>query len=223
MSQQLEGLIEVSDEEFERVLSALPELDEIHDSDLRRRVVATFVLGLRDSSFNDIRDVPGEYDLDASVNLVAHSRIVTSMVLAAADAITAQLPDVKFDRDVLIAGALVHDVGKIYEYDRERATAWQSHKAETGYPAVRHPVYGTHLAIMAGLPERVVHIVANHAAEGQRVRRSLEATLVATLDHISWELLLIARRGLTIEDVRSASPRVRPLPPSTQETTHDPN
>jgi putative nucleotidyltransferase with HDIG domain len=223
VSEQHEDHIEVSDDEFERVLSALPELLQINDSDLRRRVVAAFVLGLRDSSFKDIRDVPGEYDLDASIGLVAHSRIVTCMVLAAAEALTAQVPDVAFDRDILIAGALVHDVGKIYEYDLERATAWQSHKDRTGYPAVRHPVYGAHLATMAGLPEPVIHIVANHAAEGQRVRRSLEATLVATLDHISWELLLIARRGLTIEDVRSASPRVRPLPPSRQETTHDPN
>jgi putative nucleotidyltransferase with HDIG domain len=216
VSKQLEDQIEVSHDEFEHVLSALPELSQIHDNDLRQRVVATFVLGLRDSSFKDIQDVPGEYDLDASIGLVAHSRIVTCMSLAAADAITAQLPDVIFDRDVLIAGALLHDVGKIYEYDRERAATWQSHKAETGYPAVRHPVYGAHLATMAGLPERVIHIVANHAAEGQRVRRSLEATLVATVDHISWELLLLARRGLTIEDIRSASPRVRPLPPRTQ-------
>jgi putative nucleotidyltransferase with HDIG domain len=210
---QEEPLLDVDDGAIDAVLSALPEAKEIRDPGLRRRVAAAFVLGLRESSFADIHDVPGEYDLDPTVNLVAHTRLVTAMVMAAADAMVAQFPDVKIDRDTLAAGSLVHDVGKIYEYDRRRAVLWRDGRARSGYPPVRHPIYGAHLALAAGLPESVVHIVASHAAEGARVRRSLEATLVATLDHVSWELLLLARRGLTIEDVRSEAPRIRSLPP----------
>jgi len=210
---QEEPDMEVDGGAIDAVLSALPEADEIQDPELRRRVGSAFVLGLRESSFSSIHDVPGEYDLDPSVNLVAHTRVVTAMATAAADAMQARFPDVKVDRDTLIAGSLLHDVGKIYEYDRLRAATWRDGRARTGYPPIRHPIYGAHLAMAAGLPEAVVHIVASHAAEGTRVRRSLEATLVATLDHISWELLLTARRGLTIDDVRSGTPRIRSLPP----------
>jgi putative nucleotidyltransferase with HDIG domain len=81
---------------------------------------------------------------------------VTILALCIADGLHENIPDIHFDRDVIIAGGLVHDIGKTYEYDPERAMRWRSQPQQVGYPPVRHPAYGVYLAMRAGLPESVV-------------------------------------------------------------------
>jgi putative nucleotidyltransferase with HDIG domain len=156
---------------------------------------------LAESSFKELVDVPGENWVDPAVSQVDHQRAVAKMALAVADAVEEIVPSVKFNRDVLIAGALVHDVGKAFEYDPARTARWRARPQAVGQPSIRHPVYGVHLALRAGLPEPVVHIVAAHAGEGTLVRRSLENTLIAAVDLLFWDLLAKARTGLTFGEL----------------------
>lgn len=67
---------------------------------------------------------------------------------------------------MLIAGALLHDVGKPYEFSPRNQERWQANPALAGYPAMRHPIYGANIALKAGLPESIVHAVATHCREG---------------------------------------------------------
>ena len=75
--------------------------------------------------------------------------------------------------DVLLAGGLCHDVGKPYEFSPRNIARWQAEPGAAGFPSVRHPGYGVHLALTVGLPEAIVHIVGAHSmhAEGSTCSR----------------------------------------------------
>src|SRR5262249_61864572 len=92
-------------------------------------------------------------------------------------------------RDGLVAAALVHDVGKAYEFAGwER---WKQERSRTGSPALRHPVYGAHLALQLQMPEPIVHCIAAHPymGEGQFVKASVETTIVQYADVAFWKIL----------------------------------
>ncbi|HEY4385687.1 MAG TPA: HD domain-containing protein, partial [Ktedonobacteraceae bacterium] len=71
---------------------------------------------------------------NASVSQLTHQRGVTILALRIADGLHENIPDIHFDRDVIIAGGLVHDIGKTYEYDPERAIRWRPQPQQVGYP-----------------------------------------------------------------------------------------
>ncbi|TAN31997.1 HD domain-containing protein [bacterium] len=185
----------------------MPEVELIQDAALRRKVLEVWALALAESSFTRIEEVPGEPEIDPSVNQLTHQRAVARLAWQIADVMEATLPAIHFDRDVLVAGALVHDVGKAFEYDPERAALWRNRPQAAGYPPIRHPAYGVHLALRVGLPEAVAHICAAHAKEGEMIQRSLEAVAVHYADFAFWELVAKARTGLSEEQaIRLAWP-----------------
>jgi putative nucleotidyltransferase with HDIG domain len=86
------------------------------------------------------------------------------------------------DLDVVVAGAILADVGKLLEYEKVEGRAVQSERGRF----LRHPFTGVALAMEAGVPDRVCHIIAAHADEGSLVKRSTEATIVHHADFMSF-------------------------------------
>jgi hypothetical protein len=84
--------------------------------------------------------------------------------------------------DVLIAGAILADVGKLLEYEIKDGKAVQSDYGKY----LRHPFSGVSLAEQAGVPPEVCHIIAAHADEGNLVRRSTEAYIVHHSDYMTF-------------------------------------
>ena len=97
-----------------------------------------------------------------------------------------QFPDLPINRDLLVACALCHDVGKPFEFDPENQRRWQQNPAASGFPAIRHTQYGTHVCLTLGLPEEVCHAAGCHSGEGELVQRSLHVTLVHQADYAFW-------------------------------------
>ena len=122
-----------------------------------------------------------------------------------ADALEAVVGPLGIDRDVLLAGGLCHDLGKAYEFSPRNQARWRADPARAGYPAIRHPVYGVYLALTVGLPEAVAHIAGAHSAEGERIERSLENTLVSAADHAFWAT---AARAGALADPAPTGPTV---------------
>jgi putative nucleotidyltransferase with HDIG domain len=118
-----------------------------------------------------------------------HIQGVTRMALAMADALQAVVGPLGIDRDLLIACALCHDVGKPFEFSPRNQAHWKANPGAVGYPSIRHPVYCVHVALTTGLPEAVAHAAGAHSGEGERVVRSLENTIVHFADHAFWEIL----------------------------------
>jgi putative nucleotidyltransferase with HDIG domain len=87
------------------------------------------------------------------------------------------------DLDVVIAGAILADVGKLLEYEKAGGKARQSQRGKD----LRHPFTGVALAMMCGVPDKVCHVIAAHAAEGELVKRSTEAYIVHHADFMAYE------------------------------------
>jgi putative nucleotidyltransferase with HDIG domain len=87
------------------------------------------------------------------------------------------------DMDVLIAGAILADVGKLLEYVLdEHGNAIQGSYGKL----LRHPFSGVSLAESCGIPPEVCHIIATHAGEGNMVKRSTEAFIVHHADFMTF-------------------------------------
>jgi putative nucleotidyltransferase with HDIG domain len=84
--------------------------------------------------------------------------------------------------DTVVAGAILADVGKVLEYERVEGSAVQSRRGAL----LRHPFTGVAVAMECGVPDEVTHIIAAHAAEGDLVKRSTEATIVHHADFMSY-------------------------------------
>ncbi len=175
------------------VRNSLPEVTLIKDETLREQVIEVHALALAETGFERIEDIPPTGVPDSPAmrrgTQADHYRGTTTMAVGLAKGMQEVLGHVEIDYDVLVAAALVHDVGKAYEY--EHWERWKGDRARTGSPSLRHPAYGTHLALTVGLPEPVVHCVAAHPylAEGAFVKASLETTIVQYADVAFWKML----------------------------------
>jgi 23S rRNA maturation-related 3'-5' exoribonuclease YhaM len=179
----------------EGVQTSLPELTEIQNVDLKDKVVEAWALALAESEFARIDDipptgVPGSPAMRRGTQ-ADHMRGVARMSLALVNGLEQVLGPLGIDRDELIAAALCHDVGKPFEFSPRNLERWRANPAAAGNPSIRHPVYGVHLALLAGLPEAIVHVVGAHSmlAEGSFVVPSLANVIVQYADIAFWKIL----------------------------------
>ena len=93
-------------------------------------------------------------------------------------------------RDYLVAGALLHDVGKLLEL--EWCGDGNVIKSSNGL-LLRHAFTGVYLAMKNGLPDEVTHIIAVHSKEAAASHPTLLAHFVRLADQTAerysdWEL-----------------------------------
>ncbi len=191
----------ITDQQRERVRRELPQVAEIVDPELREKVVDAWALALDRSSFDAIADIlaSGNPGMPTLINgtQADHIRGVTQLAMLLGDEMQRQFPKLHVDRDLLIAGALCHDVGKPWEFDPENQARWRASPRKAGRPSIRHPAYGVHICLTVGLPEEVAHMAGAHSGEGELVERSLENTIVHHADYAFWR---VAEAGGLLED-----------------------
>jgi hypothetical protein len=184
------------------VRKCLPEVEQIKNKALRDKVVEAWALALSESEFASIDDIPAqaapEHPLfqEGQGTQSGHFRGVARIAQGIADGLEAIHPNVKIDRDLLWACALCHDLGKPYEMSPRNQARWKGDVATYGYPAIRHPGYGIHVALVAKLPEVVAQSAGYHSMEGEWVRRSLLTMIVHYADYAYWHL--VDRAGLLV-------------------------
>ncbi len=185
------------------VQEELPELEWISNPDLREKVVAAWALALSETEYRRISDIPPEgypgHLILTRGTQADHMRGVTKAAVAMADAWAELLGDFGINRDILIAGALVHDCGKPFEFSQRNRERWEADSGAEGLPAVRHPVYGVHIAASVGLPIQIIHIVGGHSIhnEGSFITPSRENIIVQWADAAFWYVL--ERAGVVIK------------------------
>ena len=163
-----------------------PELEWIENEELREQVTQTWIKALEMSPLepNDLDRIPFTLLVpDCPATFMEHKRCVVHIARPAAQAMQQFLGEaLKIDLDTVIAGAILADVGKLLEYEKTNGRTVQSKRGKH----LRHPFTGVALAISCGVPEEVCHIIAAHAAEGDLVKRSTEATIVHHADFMSY-------------------------------------
>jgi len=169
-----------------KVAALWPELQWIRDPDLREKTLVTWVRAFEESTLSpeDLHRIPFTLLVpDCPVSFMAHKRCVVHIARRAAEAIREHMGDaLPVDMDTLVAGAILADVGKLLEYETVAGLPRQSARGR----CLRHPFTGVALAMAAGVPDAVCHVIATHAGEGDLVRRSVEATLVHHADFMSF-------------------------------------
>lgn len=182
----------ITDELRERVRRDLPEIAEINNDELRNKVVEAWSFSLAGTSYESLVDmpacgVPGIFEAKSG-NQTDHLRAVTRQAILVADDYIKNFPQLDIDRDLVIAGALCHDIGKPWEFDPINRQRWKS-SPHTGRPAIRHPAYGVHICLSVGLPEEVAHVAAAHSSEGNMVARSIENAIIHAVDEAYWQVM----------------------------------
>lgn len=171
----------------ESVRRIWPELDWIQDPELKERVTETWVTAFERSPLDpeDLERIPFTLLIpDCPATFMEHKRCVVHIARRSAEAMEEFLGRaLPIDMDVVIAGAILADVGKVLEYETIDGVAVQSARGK----ALRHPFTGVAVAMECGVPDNVCHIIATHAAEGNLVNRSTEAWIVHHADFMSYE------------------------------------
>lgn len=172
------------------VVESLPEVNKITDEELRGLVIEAWAFALSQSEFTSIGQIRGSGVPDSPAlkdgTQADHLRGVARMAHGLADGLEEVHGDIGIDRDLLWACALCHDVGKPFEFSLKNQARWKADVGASGFPSIRHSVYGVHVALTVGLPEAVAHTAGAHSAEGELIQRSLENTLVNSADHAYW-------------------------------------
>ena len=171
------------------ILELWPELEWIEDPGLREKTAKVWELALGRSvlSIADLKRIP--FTLlagpDLKVTFMEHKRSVVHIARDAGQTMNAMYHgELPVNMDVLIAGAILADVGKLLEYElNESGRAIQGQYGKF----LRHPFSGVSLAEQCGIPAEVCHIIAAHADEGNLVRRSTEAYIVHHADFMTFK------------------------------------
>lgn len=178
-----------------------PEIETIEDDSLRTGVSTawTTAAGINGLEVADLPEVPWlppvQRDLGIEADealLVDHVRDVTSCALGLAESLLARDDDLELDLDTVIAGALVHDVSKLYEFDGMETT-------EVGR-LLGHPYYGVAVVSRANLPVEIAHVVLSHTSRTTVEPATLEAEIVRRADEVAAAKL----RAGAVDDLREA-------------------
>ena len=176
------------------LLDLIPEFGAIEDDELRRRTLAVWeeALELGGWSLEQLQTLP--YTLlveNVEITYLEHVSVVCRMCLAMEDVLREAYGNrYRIDRDTLIAGALLADVGKLVEFKQEGdEIKW----SET-YRYLRHPFTGVALCYKHAIPEAVMHVVATHSWEGDRFQRQAEAIIFHHADFTEFDLTRLESR-----------------------------
>jgi putative nucleotidyltransferase with HDIG domain len=173
----------------QEILTLWPELMWIGDEKLREKTANTWKLALEKSvlTADDLQKIP--FTLlagpDLKVSFMAHKRCVVHVARDAGNKMNEFFgKDMPVNMDVLIAGAILADVGKLVEYELDKEG--KSVQGKYG-KYLRHPFSGVSLAEQCGVPAEVCHIIAAHAGEGDMIKRTVEAYIVHHADFMTFE------------------------------------
>lgn len=163
-----------------------PELAWIGGPALREAATLTWIRALERSPLTpaDLEEIPFTLLVpDCPVTFMEHKRCVVHIARDGASAMARFMGHaLPIDMDVVVAGAILADVGKLLEYEKVEGETRQSARGR----ALRHPFTGVALAMECGVPDAVCHVIAAHAAEGDLVKRSTEAVIVHHADFMAY-------------------------------------
>ena len=191
----------LTDKDIRSLFSSV--LERIANKDLRDKVVKTWLLAAERGGWNSVDELQAmPFTLltkTHGINFIQHTIAVTEGAYGLAKAQEAaytKLP-YKIDYDRLLAGGLLHDVGKLVETERDGAGGFRKSRAGA---CLRHPISGTALAVEAGIrDDTILNTIACHAKEGEGAPKCLETVLIHQADFATFDPLVMMEKGNLIQ------------------------
>jgi len=179
-----------------QVESAFPELDAITDDDLRDCVVEAWEFGLERGGWDHVESIPYAWNIH-EVSNVEHVRGVVEIAERAAD-VQREFHGADTDVDVVRAAALLHDVGKCYEYVEHAPDAVDDPDPEYASGEIPHSLSGYALAHEVGAPLAVQRAIPHYL--GEVPKRTVEAELVKSANAASSNAITQSAMGITLDE-----------------------
>ena len=184
-----------------KVAQLFPSIRKIKNRSLREKVAAvwseaiTTGCGGKGWTFSELRAI--KFTLlagDINMTFVEHLNSCVRQCIAIADVLKKSFRcHIPIRRDYLIAGALLADVGKPLEYDKD--ASGEVVQSKFGQQ-LRHPFSGVALAYKHGIPSEVLHIIATHSHEGDKMERSIESIIFHHADFVDFDIAkLLGKRA----------------------------
>lgn len=173
---------------MDKLLEIWPEIEWVEDKELRNKVADAWAYAIENSvlSMEDLERIPFSLLIkDCGVTFMNHKRTAVHLSVDIAKRMKENFGDqIKIDMDVVIAGAILIDVGKLLEYDLDDKGKLITSDAGK---ILRHPFSGVAIADRFGIPVEVQHIIATHSKEGDLGKRTVESIIVHHADFVSFE------------------------------------
>ncbi len=175
------------------------QLKKIKDSNLQAKVVEIWVKAVQKGRWktNELEKIPFTLMTETKgISLIEHTIAVTKGALGLANSMRESYKKMPFEInfDWLIAGGLLHDVGKLLEIEKVREGYRKSYSGK----CTRHPISGAIMVARAGLSEEIVNIVACHSKEGEGRPQRIETILIHQADFALFNPMLMLEKGLLI-------------------------
>jgi len=171
----------------DKVKSIWPEIELINDEQLKNKVIDCWVYAIEQSVLtpDDLNTIPFSLLIDnCNVSFMNHKRTAVQLSVKMAKIMKENFGDeIQINKDYLIAGAILIDVGKLLEYQIVDGKLTTSKAGKL----VRHPFSGLAIADRFGLPTEVQHIIGTHSKEGDIGKRTVESIIVHHADFVSFE------------------------------------
>lgn len=185
----------------QQIAQLFPDIMSMRDAALREKVAAvwnealTTGCGGKGWTFDEIRAIPftllaGKIDM----RFVEHLNSCVKQCIAIAKVLKDVFGDrVPVNTDFLIAGALLADVGKMLEFDKnDKGEVVKGFYGEM----LRHPFSGVAMCYKHGIAPEVMHIIATHSHEGDKVERTIESWIFHHADFIDFDIAkVLGRKG----------------------------
>jgi putative nucleotidyltransferase with HDIG domain len=176
------------------------QLAKIKDSHLKEKVVEVWAETADKAGWKsaELENIPFTLLTNTrGINLIEHTIAVTEGALGLAASMLENYRSMphEINLDWLVAGGLLHDVGKLLEIEKTKDGKYQkSHQGK----CARHPISGAIAVAKAGLPDEIINIVACHAKEGDGRPQRVETVLIHQADFAVFDPLVMLEKGLLI-------------------------
>lgn len=178
-------------QKFIRAFSQI--LEKISDEGLKEKILNTWTNAAIKAhyTFEDLLEMPFTISLNhrTDINIIEHTLAVAEGALCLAEKekeiYGAKADYIPVNIDYLLAGALLHDVGKLLEFEKIEGT----YRVSTSGKCMRHPIYGAALAFDEGIPEPILNAIACHSTEGDNRPRTKETWFITHIDFALFDAL----------------------------------
>ncbi len=177
----------------DQIADLFPDIHQITDKSLQEKVAAVWSEAIETGAggkgwrFEELKAIPftllaGDIDL----RFIEHLNSCIRQCIVIADTLlTIYKGKIPVNKDILIAGAMLADVGKPLEFDRDKdGNLIKGHFGDM----LRHPFSGVAMCYKHGIPAEVMHIVATHSHEGDKVERTIESIIFHHADFVDFDI-----------------------------------
>lgn len=174
------------------IINLIPEINLVTSDDLKGKLIQIYEKILREGGWTekDLKNIPftllipeliDERSKLPKITLIDHIRAVTKLSIAVYDIYERLGLGKELNRDELIAGAILHDIGKFIEYEKDekgKIVPTLSGKI------LRHPAQGLEFVAEFDLPLSVRQAIVFHSKEGDQINRLPEVEIISRSDFL---------------------------------------